>query len=276
MHKIKAAVGKVFLYLSALFFLVIFGFPFIFVLFTSLKDEAGYIQDFWGPPKHLFFGNFQAVLQADFLTYFLNSLLVSLTTVAATIFIGSMAAYALATMKFKLNGPVLLLFLMGMMIPIHITLIPIYTLTRDLGMYDKVFGLIGPYISFALPIAIYIMTGFFKEVPVSIRESAIIDGAPPFLVYAKIMLPLSLPAVSTIGIYNFLQTWNEFIFGLTLINSASQKTLPLGIKDFYALQAVNIPAVITAIFVGSLPVMLFYFLAQEQVIQGLSSGAVKG
>ena len=119
------------------------------------------------------------------------------------------------------------------------------------------------------------MSGFFRQVPASIRESAIVDGAPPFLVYARIMLPLSMPAVATVAIYNFLASWNEFIFALTLISSTSQKTLSIGIREFSAFESVNIPAVVTAILVGSLPVMIFYFFAQEQVINGLSSGAVK-
>ena len=191
------------------------------------------------------------------------------------IFLGSMAAYALATMKFKLNAAIMMLFLAGMMIPIHTALIPTYVLTNELGLQDKTIGLIGPYISFGLPISIYIMSGFFRQVPASIRESAIVDGAPPFLVYARIMLPLSMPAVATVAIYNFLASWNEFIFALTLISSTSQKTLSIGIREFSAFESVNIPAVVTAILVGSLPVMIFYFFAQEQVINGLSSGAVK-
>ena len=254
---------------------VIFGFPFAFVLITSFKDQSAYMMDFWGLPAKLYFGNFQAVFEADFLIYFRNSLFVAVLSTALAIFVASMASYAIATMRFKLKTPVFLLFLMGMMIPIHTTLIPIYTLTRDIGLLDKTAGLLGPYTSFAIPISVYIMTSFFKEVPKSIQESARIDGASPFRIYASIMMPLSVPAISTVAIYNFLYFWNEFIFSLTLISSNSQKTLPLGIREFYGMETVNIPSVITAILVGSLPVVLFYFFAQERVIQGLSSGAVK-
>ena len=270
------ALQKLPLYLLAFFFLVLFGFPFLFLLLMSLKDQNSYIMDFWSMPKELYLNNFQAVFKGNFPTYFSNSLFVSFVTVSIVIFFASMAAYILATSKFKLNTPIFLLFLAGMMIPMHTTLIPIYMLTSDLHMRDKVYGLLGPYISFGLPVAIYILTSFFKEVPHSIRESALIDGASPFLIYARIMMPLSLPAISTVGIYSFLQSWNEFIFALTLINDPSQKTLPLGIKDFYAMQTINVPAVFAALLVASLPVMLFYFVAQEKVIQGLSSGAVKG
>lgn len=275
MENAKRAVSKTLLYIVAIFFLVLFGFPFIFVLITSFKDQTSYMMDFWGLPQSLYFGNFSSVFEAHFLQYFLNSIFVSVITVVLAVFIASMAGYAFATMRFKLSGALFLLFLMGMMIPVHTTLIPIYTLTRELNMYDKVIGLIGPYTSFAIPISVYIMTGFFKDVPKSIQESARIDGASQFRIFFSIMMPLSKSAISTIAIFNFLYCWNEFIFSLTMIDSTNQKTLPLGIREFYGMETVNIPGIITAILIGSLPVIIFYFLAQEQVIRGLSSGAVK-
>lgn len=275
MDKVKRSIGQVLVYLAASLFLVLFGFPFIFVFITSFKDQGAYMMDFWGLPTQFYFGNFASVFESHFIVYFFNSLMVSVTTVALVILIASMAGYVLATMRFKLNAAVFLLFLMGMMIPVHTTLIPIYTLSKELHLLDKAFGLIGPYTSFAIPVSVYIMTGFFKDVPKSIQESALMDGASPFRIFASIMMPLSKSAVSTIAIFNFLYCWNEFIFGLTMINSTNQKTLPLGIREFYGMETVNIPGILTAILVGSLPVIIFYFLAQEQVIRGLSSGAVK-
>lgn len=275
MEMIKKGLVRFLLYFSAIFFLLVFGYPFIFVLFTSFKDQNAYISSFWGPPSQLYLGNLQAVLNIDFLTYFWNSLIVSIISVTLAIFVASMAGYAIATMKFKLSPVIFMMFLLGMMIPVHTTLIPIYTLTKQLHMLDSITALIGPYTSFSIPISVYIMTSFFKEVPKSILESAEIDGASPFRKFITIMMPLSKSAISTVGIFNFLYCWNEFIFSLTLINSTSQKTLPLGIREFYGMETVNIPGVITAILVGSLPVILFYFFAQEQVIRGLSSGAVK-
>jgi raffinose/stachyose/melibiose transport system permease protein len=162
------------------------------------------------------------------------------------------------------------------MIPVHTTLIPIYVLINRLGIFDTLPGLIGPYTSFSLPVAIFIMTGFFKEVPRELEEAALMDGCSHFSIFRRIMFPLSTPAIATAGIYNFLNTWNEFIYALVLINSPSKKTLPLGIREFYGAESVNIPGVITAILVGALPVLIFYFLAQERVINGLVSGAVKG
>jgi raffinose/stachyose/melibiose transport system permease protein len=265
-----------FVYCLAFFFLILFGFPFLFMLFTSFKDQGQYLKNYWLPPTSFYFGNFVNIIEPTFLRYFFNTAMVSILSVAGVVSFGSMVAYALTVIKFRLSPVILLIFLAGMMIPTHTALIPTYFLTIEIGMQDKTLGLLGPYISFGLPIAVYIMSSFFKDVPGSIRESAVVDGASPFVVYSRIIMPLSLPAISTVAIYNFLFCWNEFIFALTLVTRTSQKTLSIGIREFSAFQAVNIPNVITAIFVGSLPVMVFYFLAQEQVINGLSSGAVKG
>lgn len=269
--------GKVGLYLISLFFLVLFGFPFVLTLSMAFKSQQEYMAgNRWGFPKEIFFGNFQRVFAADFSVYFKNSIIVAGVSIVVIICVASMAAYAFSKLQFKLSNPLFLLFLVGMMIPVHTTLIPIYQLTRNLNLSDKLPGLIGPYISFGLPLGIYILTSFFKELPASIQESALMDGASHMRIHWSIMMPLSTPAISTVGIYCFLTCWNEFIYSLTLISSNAKKTLPLGIREFYGAETVNIPSVLTAILIGSLPVMLFYFFAQERVINGLSAGAVKG
>lgn len=258
-----------------LLFLVVFGFPFVFLLFTSFKSQMGYMQDFWAIPTELFLGNYEKVLSRGFLQYFYNSLIVTSLSVGIGLIFSSLASYAFAKIPFRLSKPLFLMFLLGMMIPVHTTLIPVYQLLKRIGLYDSKFALIGPYISFTLPVSIFIITEFFRDVPSEIIDAAVIDGCGDFMTYWRIMLPLSTPAVATVGIYNFLHNWNEFIYALVLINKTAEKTLPLGIRDFYGAESVNIPAVLTAVLVGSLPVILFYFFAQERVINGLSAGAVK-
>lgn len=264
-------------YAVALGFLALFGFPFVLTLLMSFKSQAEYMSgNYWNIPKHLFFGNYQRVLFSNFNWYFVNSIIVSSVSVFLTVMIASLASYAFAKMRFRLSPAIMMLFLVGMMIPVHTTLIPIYQMTKAMRLTDNLAGLVGPYVSFGLPIGIFIMTSFFKEVPDSIQESAVMDGASPLRVYWSIMLPISVPAISTVAIYNFLSFWNEFIYSLTLINTNLKKTLPLGMREFYGAETVNIPAVLTAILIGSLPVIVFYLFAQEKVINGLSAGAVKG
>lgn len=263
------------LYLLALLLLFVFGFPFIFVLFTSFKSQMGYMRDCWGFPTEFFLGNYQKVLSVTFLRYFLNSLIVSTLSVGIGVLVSALASYAFAKVEFKLSKPLFMIFLIGMMIPVHTTLIPIFQTINKIGLYNSRFALLGPYISFTMPISVFIITEFFKDVPGEIVDAATIDGCGALATFWRIMIPLSTPAIATVAIYNFLHTWNEFIYALVLVTDATQKTLPLGIRDFYGIESVNIPAVLTAVFVGSMPVMLFYFFAQEQVINGLSAGAVK-
>jgi raffinose/stachyose/melibiose transport system permease protein len=264
-------------YLLALFFLGIFGFPFVLILIMSFKSQQEYMRgNFWGLPENIFTGNFQRVFAADFNIYFRNSIIISVVTVTVVIIVASMAAYAFVNFKFKLNKPLFMLFLVGMMIPVHTTLVPIFQLTRNLNLMDTLPGLIGPYISFGLPVAIFLLSSFFREIPASIMESARIDGASHYRIHWGIIMPLSTPAIATVAIHRFLASWNEFIYAMTIIRSNSNRTITLGIRQFYDVETVNIPAIFTAILVASLPVMLFYFFAQERVINGLAAGAVKG
>jgi len=274
-HPVKKAARRAPVMVIEWLFLLVFGFPFLFLLLTSFKSQMGYMQDFWALPSQLYLGNYERVFSKGFSIYFFNSIIVSLLTVSVNILISTMASYAFAKIRFKLSKPLFIMFLMGMMIPVHTTLIPVFKLLNNIGIYDNKYALLGPYVSFALPVSIFILTEFFREVPSEIIDAATIDGCNDYRIYWTIMLPLSTPAIATVGIYNFLHAWNEFIYALVLINRASQKTLPLGIREFYGAETVNIPAVLTAVLVGSLPVILFYLFAQERVINGLSSGAVK-
>lgn len=267
---------KVPIYIVAIFFLVVNGFPFYFLITTSFKGQYEYMMNIWALPKGLFLENYKNVFEPGFMRYFLNSLIVTVTAVSIVILFASLASYVFAKMQFKYSRLVFMVFIAGMMIPIHTTLIPVYVLTNRLGLYNTLQGLIGPYISFCLPIAIFIMTGFFREVPRDIIEAATIDGCSHPRIYRSVMLPLAKPAIATVAIYNFLTIWNEFIFALVLLNDKKLKTIPLGLRDFYGVETVNIPGILTAILVAALPVMLFYFLAQEKVISGLVSGAIKG
>lgn len=234
------------------------------------------MQNIWTMPKKIYLGNYALVFAPSFLRYFINSLIVSVSGVFLNIIVSSLLSYIFARFAIKIAKPLYLLVIAGMMIPIHTTLIPVYTMSNAIGVYDHLIGLIGPYISFNIPISVFIMTQFFKECPKELEEAAMIDGGSHFLIYRKIIMPLSVPAISTVGVYTFLNMWNEFIYALVLIDTPERKTLSLGVRDFYGFQTINIPAVLTAILVGSLPVLLFYFIAQDKVINGLTQGAVKG
>ncbi len=270
------AVSRLPLYLLATVFLFFSGFPYFFMINTAFKDQFEFITSPWQLPKQLLTKNFELVLQGDFLKYFSNSFLVSAISVILVVILASLASYPLARMKFKLNQPIFLLFLLGMMIPVHSTLIPVYLLTQKIGLYDTIWGLIGPYIAFSLPVSVFIFTQFMQEVPRELEEAARIDGCGHFAIFCRVMFPLLKPAIATVTIYNFVNIWNEFIFALVLTSNQDSMTLPLGLREFYGQFSVNVPGMMAALTLASLPILIVYFAAQEKIVKGLAAGAVKG
>lgn len=273
---VRRGVTHAVLYACCLAVLVLTGFPFVFLLINSFKDMAEYLKNIWELPAQFYFGNYEAVFRPDFLRYFVNSTFVSALSVFLIVLTSSMIAFAFAKMNFRGSKLLYFIIIAGMMIPIHTTLIPTFTLLSSLHLNDTRLGLCGPYISYNIPVSVFILTQFFKEIPKEIEEAAIIDGCSTVGVFRRIILPLSGAGLSTVTVYTFLNIWNEFAYANVLINTASKKTLPLGIREFYGFQSVNIPAILTAILVGSLPVILLYFCASEKVVNGLTQGAVKG
>lgn len=263
-------------YIISILIAIITGFPFVFLLVNSFKSMNEYLMNIWKLPSEVYLGNYETVLNPNFLKYFLNSVIVSVVSVLLIVIVSSMISFTFARMSYKGRDILYLLIIAGMMIPVHTTLIPTFTLLSNIGLSDSLVGLLGPYVSYNIPIAVFILTQFFKEIPKEIEEAAIIDGCGTIRIFSNIIMPLSGPALSTIVVYTFLNIWNEFINANVLITSTSKKTLPLGIREFYGMQSVNIPCVLTAILVGSLPVIILYFCAQEKVVNGLTQGAVKG
>ena len=243
---------RVFQYFLCLFITVITVYPFLFIVMTSFKTQKEYFGSAWGIPSSFCLDNFRLVLTGDFLRYFLNSIIVCVSAVFLVVVCSTMVSFAISK------------------------LIPIYVISKDLDIYNHLIALIGPYVSFSIPISTVIITQFFRDIPHEIEEAAIIDGCGPFSLYGRVIMPLAKPAVSTVVIYDILHTWNEFIYAMTLVDSKERMTLPVGLKNFYGEAAVNIPAIMCAVFISSLPVIIAYFSAQEQISNGLTQGAVKG
>lgn len=269
--------GRVLTGLMALLWLLITTLPFVFLIFTTLKSQADiYSTPVWAIPKSLNLSNYLLVLQGSFFTYLKNSAVVVVISLILTILLSSMAAFAFARLKFRFSGLVFGLIVAGLIVPVHVTLIPIYLLTRSLGLYDTVFALIGPYVAFSLPISIFILTEFMRQIPREMEESAQIDGCGPFRMFASIFLPLSGPGLATVAIYNGIQMWNEFIFAYVLTSSPAHRTLPLAIWDFQSEYSSNMPAILAVVTLTALPLIVAYIFGQERIIQGMMAGSVKG
>ena len=261
----------------ALFWLAVTTLPFIFVVMTSLKtQQETFVRSVWALPEQFNLVNYLAVLQGGFWTYLRNSVFVLVVSIVLILTIASMAAYALARIQFRLNKPLFGLIVAGMIVPIHITLIPIYLMTRNLGLYDTPFALIGPYVATSLPVSIFILTEFMRQIPRELEEAAKLDGCGPFGIFWKVFLPLSGPGLSTVAIYNGINLWNEFIFAYVLTSSPEYRTLPLAVWDFQGQYASNIPAILAVVTLTSLPLIVAYAFGQERIVKGMMAGALKG
>ncbi|UOQ93307.1 carbohydrate ABC transporter permease [Halobacillus shinanisalinarum] len=266
---------KIPLYIIALILLIFTGYPFLYMVSTALKKQSEFFEEPFAIFSSLTLENFVSVFEMGLTRYFFNSILITVVAVVAVMFIGALASYPLSRMNFKLNRAVFLLFISGMMLPIHATLIPIFKFTENIGLYDTLWALLGPYIAFSLPISIFILTQFMREIPKALEEAAKMDGCTHFGIFWRVILPMLTPALMTVLIYNFIHLFNEFIFALVLISSPGSMTLPLGLQAFKGEFSVNVPGLMAALTLASLPILVVYLFSQEKVVKGLGGGAVK-
>jgi raffinose/stachyose/melibiose transport system permease protein len=265
------------IYLFLLVWLIITGYPLVFLVQNSFKVRMEFFRNpVWSLPESFTLQNYIDVMESGFYIYFINSIIVCFISVAIIIIVSALASYAISRIDFKYNKIVYILFLAGMMIPIHSTLIPIYKITLSMGMYDRLSALIGPYVAFSLPISVFILTGFINDIPYELEEAAIIDGASRFRIFRDIILPLVKPAIATVSIYNLTLLWNQFAYALVLTSSPSKRILTLGLFEFQGQHGINIPLTLTALFLSVLPLIILYVFLQEHIIKGMTAGALKG
>ncbi|MCM5553948.1 carbohydrate ABC transporter permease [Pleomorphomonas sp. NRK KF1] len=269
--------GRIAVPVLGLFWLAVTTVPFLFMVMTSFKSQQeSFSSSVWALPEALDLVNYRSVLNGPFLTYFKNSVMVVVISVVLIMLISAMAAFAFARMRFRFNDALFGLIVAGMIVPIHITLVPIYLMTRQMGLYDSQFALIGPYVATSLPISVFILTEFMRQIPKELEEAARLDGCGPFAIFFKVFLPLSGPGLSTIAIYNGIMLWNEFIFAYVLTSSTGTRTLPLAIWDYQGQYTSNIPAILTVVTLTSLPLVVAYAFGQEKIVKGMMAGSLKG
>lgn len=270
-------IGTVIKWLCLLIILLVCVVPFIFMIFTSLKSSADlYTIPVYQLPEVFHFENYWQVLTGGtFFQYLLNSLIVMAASVLLILLVSSMASFSLVRVGFKGSSGVLGMIIAGMAIPVHVALVPLYLMSIDMGTYDSLLALIGPYVAFQIPMSIFILSDFMRTVPKEIEEAAMIDGCPRYKVFFKIFLPLTSPALVTLAIYNAVQLWGEFLFALVLTQSIGSRTLPLGIWEFKGVHQADIPMIMTFLTLSTLPLFLVYIAGQDQLIKGMMVGSVK-
>jgi raffinose/stachyose/melibiose transport system permease protein len=251
--------------------------PFIFVIITALRPQGDLLsRGAFSWPSDIRWSNFARAWDVgNFATYFRNSGLLILLKVPLGIFLASLAAYPLAKMTFRLNTPIFLFFLLGLAIPIHVTLLPIVIMVKQMGIANTLWALIPPYVVFGLPLQILVMRGFFRTIPSELLEAARIDGASELHIFLRIMLPLSVPALATLFIIDALATWNELLIALVLISADEWRTVPVGLLHFQGEFSSQYTQMMAGVVIAMLPILALYIVFQRYLVSGITAGAVK-
>ena len=273
----------IFLILIVLFTVLI---PFFWTFITSVAPAVDIHQrpPKWIPTKisfkyylDIFTSSKKAFgVSYEFKKGILNSMIVSISVTIIALFFGSLAAYSVVRLKVPFGKFITLFILLTQMMPPVILIIPLYFIASKVNMFDKKVSLILIYLAFNLPLAIWILEGYFKSIPVSIEESALIDGCSRLQSLFRVLLPLSGPALFTTGIFVFITSWNEFLMALVFTSSLTAKTMPVAIAEFIGRFTTDYGLMATAGILGSMPPLIFAAIFQRYLISGITAGSVKG
>ena len=271
--------SAVFTQIILLLWTVAVVFPMLWMVFSSFKTDQELFFSPWSPPAVLQWDNFaRAWNSARVGDFFFNTLIVVIPALLLTLVISAMAAYVLARFKFRGNRLIFYTFLAGMLFPVFLALVPLFNLVNNLRMLNTFQGLILVYIAYSLPFTIFFLTGFFKTLPSELEEAAIIDGANEYQVFFRVMLPLASPGLISMGIFNFLGMWNQYILPLVLVSDENKYVLSQGLafmlfKQYYENDWSALFAALTIIMI---PTFIVYIIFQKQIQSGLTTGALKG
>ena len=272
----RKRIADIFRYL--LFFLLVLTvvLPVLFIFMTSFKTTEEIYTSPWGLPQHLSLQSYREVFtEYGILRNLLNSVFYSAVTCLVTVIVSAMASYAIARMRWKASKLCMTYLLMGIMIPIHALLVPLYISVSRLHITNST-ALMLIYIAGAIPTAVFIMTGYLKSVPLELEEAAVIDGASIWKLFVKVILPLLKPSIATIAILTFLNAWNDLILGLIFLTKEDSKTIQLFISQFKGDHFTNYPILLSSIVISVIPMLIVYLIMSDRLVNGMTQGAVKG
>ena len=277
----KISISRDRMHLGSHIVLIFWTFLVLFPLWTmvvnSFKFKFDIYTDPFGLPKKWNFESYASVItDGDFFLYFRNSLFVTLGSIFLVLLFGAMASYALVNWKHKASRFLYLFFIAGMMLPIKIGSIRLLQLIKGLGLLNTLWGLFPVYTAMGLPIAVFVLTEFIRQIPTELTEAAVIDGAKRSKVFTIIILPLLRPALATVAIYNLIPFWNDLWFPLIFINNDAHKTLLLGVTRLFGQYMTDWSRILAVLTLSAIPVLVLYLTMSKNFIRGLTAGAVKG
>jgi raffinose/stachyose/melibiose transport system permease protein len=251
--------------------------PIVMLVFGALKTRGEFLTRPYTPPLPPRWENLSGILsESTFWIMLRNSLVVMLATTLGVVFVCSLAAFVFARMEFRAKGLAFNLFTLGLMFPINVAILPVYFVLRQMGLIDNLWGVIVVQTAFQLSGNIMILRGFFTAIPAELQDAAYIDGCSAFGFFWRILLPLARPALSAVAALTMIVSWNDLLVPLVVLNSDKLWTLPLGTMQFQGQYGQDLALVSAFVALSAIPTIIFYFLAERQIVSGLTAGAVKG
>lgn len=268
--------GNPFTYFIALLFIAVCIAPVSYIVLGGFRTNSQITTSPAGLPHPWVISNYTGVLTSvTFWGEFANSVIVAAASTLGIVVLGLMVSFVIARYDFKLKGAMYSLFAAGLMFPLVIAITPLYIIVKDLGLIDSLGGVIVPQIAFGLPTTVIILVPFLRAIPKEIEEAAALDGASRLGFFARMVLPLSLPGVATVGILAFIGSWNNFVLPLYILNTQANYTLPLGVQQFSSQYSTDTAKVLAFTSLAMLPALVFFSIFQKRIVGGLT-GAVKG
>jgi len=274
----RKLIGNIAFYALVVVIVVFAVFPFYYAIVTSFATGTEIFKvNYW--PASFSLANYESVLGGrSFLRSILNSVFIATTTVVFALFLAVTASYALARVRFRGRGLLLMMILAVSMFPQIAVLAGLFELVRFLGIFNTPYAMIMSYVIFTLPFTVWVLTTFMRDLPVEIEEAAIVDGATPWIIITKVFLPLLWPALVTTGLLAFIGAWNEFLFALTFTSSETTRTVPVAIGLLSGASQQEIPwgPIMAASVIVTVPLIILVLIFQRMIVAGLTAGGVKG
>lgn len=275
----RITVHRVITWVLIAIIMVIQVYPLLWLFITSVRTEHDFAAgDPFGIPQQFTLDNYARAFESGNLgRYILNSVIVTFGSNFFIVILGMMAAYALQVLRFKGGKVIRMIFMMGIIVPVQISLVPLFIDYSQIGLLDTYWSMIIPLAGFSIPMSVFLFSSFYQYIPSETYEAASIDGAGPYRIFAQITLPLSLNTIVTVVLVNSIFIWNEFIFANTFVLTDDLKTIPLGLQNYIgAMGNTDWTATFAAVCVTITPLMLVFLVLNKAMIQGLEGGATKG
>lgn len=251
-------------------------FPFVWIIYNSLKPQAEFARDVYSLPTAPTFAAYQAIFDTGTVYVAMrNTAFYSVTTTVLIVFLAFVVGYVLARFEFPGKRLLYYTFILGILVPVPALLVPIFLQYRSVGFLDNQYTLLPPYVAFGLSTAVILMESYIRSVPVELDEAAYIDGGGIFTLMFRIVFPICRPIVSTVALLSFLGSWNEFAFASTLLRRTDYKPATLWLTTFVGEHSVNYPGMMAGMFIMTLPIVTLYLVFRERIVEGFAGGAVK-